>query len=41
MLHSSRYDTQAMVTRTVPLADMLGAYEEVIYRQIVTAIMTA
>jgi len=41
MLHSSRYDTQAMVTRTVPLADMLGAYEEVIYRQVVTAIMTA
>ena len=41
MLHSRRYDPQAMVTRTVPLADMLGAYEEVIYRQVVTAIMTA
>ena len=41
MLHSGRYDTKTMVTRVVPLADMLGAYEEVIYRQTVTAIMTA
>ena len=41
MLHSGRYDTKPMVTRTVPLADMLSAYEEVIYRQVVTTIMTA
>jgi S-(hydroxymethyl)glutathione dehydrogenase/alcohol dehydrogenase len=41
MLHSGRYDTKALVTRTVPLAEMLGAYEEVIYRQVVTTIMTA
>lgn len=40
LLHSGRYDAKAMVTRSVPLADMLGAYEEVIYRQVVTAIMT-
>ena len=41
MLHSGRYDAKAMVTRSVPLADMIGAYEEVIYRQVVTTIMTA
>jgi S-(hydroxymethyl)glutathione dehydrogenase / alcohol dehydrogenase len=41
MLHGGRYDAKAMVTRSVPLADMLGAYEEVIYRQVVTTIMTA
>ena len=41
MLHSGRYDTKSMVTRSVPLQDMLGAYEEVIYRQAVTVIMTA
>jgi len=40
MLHSGRYDAKAPVTRSVPLADMLGAYEEVIYRQVVTTIMT-
>ena len=41
MLHSGRYDTGPMVTRRVPLRDMPGAYEEVIYRQTITAIMTA
>jgi S-(hydroxymethyl)glutathione dehydrogenase/alcohol dehydrogenase len=41
MLHSGRYDTKPMITRTVPLSDMLGAYEEVIYRQAVTVIMTS
>ena len=41
MLHSGRYDAKSMVTRVVPLADMPGAYEEVIYRQVVTTIMTA
>jgi Zn-dependent alcohol dehydrogenase len=40
MLHNGAYDTKPMITRTVPLADMLGAYEEVIYRQVVTTIMT-
>ena len=41
LLHSGRYDTKTMVTRAVPLKDMLAAYEEVIYRQAVTVIMTA
>jgi S-(hydroxymethyl)glutathione dehydrogenase/alcohol dehydrogenase len=41
MLHSGRYDTKPMITRAVPLKDMLAAYEEVIYRQAVTVIMTA
>jgi S-(hydroxymethyl)glutathione dehydrogenase/alcohol dehydrogenase len=40
MLHSGRYDTKSMITRVVPLKDMLAAYEEVIYRQAVTVIMT-
>lgn len=41
MLDSGRYDAKALVTRVVPLQDMLGAYEEVAYRTTVTAIMTA
>ena len=41
MLHRGQYDARSLVTRAVPLQDMLGAYEEVIYRQVVTAIMTA
>jgi len=41
LLHSGRYDTKTMITRAVPLKDMLAAYEEVIYRQAVTVIMTA
>jgi S-(hydroxymethyl)glutathione dehydrogenase / alcohol dehydrogenase len=41
MLDSGRYDAKALVTRVVPLPDMLGAYEEVAYRTTVTAIMTA
>jgi Zn-dependent alcohol dehydrogenase len=40
MLHRGQYDAKTMVTRAVPLRDMLGAYEEVIYRQVVTTIMT-
>jgi S-(hydroxymethyl)glutathione dehydrogenase / alcohol dehydrogenase len=41
MLDSGRYDAKALVTRVVPLKDMLDAYEEVAYRTTVTAIMTA
>ena len=40
MLDSGRYDAKALVTRVVPLKDMLDAYEEVAYRTTVTAIMT-
>ena len=40
LLDSGQYDAKALVTRVVPLADMLGAYEEVAYRTTVTAIMT-
>ena len=41
MLDSGQYNAKALVTRVVPLQDMLGAYEEVAYRTTVTAIMTA
>jgi S-(hydroxymethyl)glutathione dehydrogenase/alcohol dehydrogenase len=41
MLDSGQYDAKALVTRVLPLQDMLGAYEEVAYRTTVTAIMTA
>ena len=41
LLDSGQYDAKALATRVVPLADMLGAYEEVAYRTTVTAIMTA
>ena len=41
MLDSGRYDAKALVTRVVPLRDMLDGYEEVAYRTTVTAIMTA
>jgi S-(hydroxymethyl)glutathione dehydrogenase/alcohol dehydrogenase len=41
MLDGGRYDAKALVTRVVPLRDMLDAYEEVAYRTTVTAIMTA
>jgi S-(hydroxymethyl)glutathione dehydrogenase/alcohol dehydrogenase len=41
LLESGRYDAKSLATRVVPLADMLGAYEEVAYRTTVTAIMTA
>jgi S-(hydroxymethyl)glutathione dehydrogenase / alcohol dehydrogenase len=40
LLDSGRYDAKSLVTRVVPLQDMLGAYEEVAYRTTVTAIMT-
>jgi Zn-dependent alcohol dehydrogenase len=41
MLESGQYNAKALATRVVPLADMLGAYEEVAYRTTITAIMTA
>jgi S-(hydroxymethyl)glutathione dehydrogenase/alcohol dehydrogenase len=41
LLESGQYDAKSLVTRVVPLADMLGAYEEVAYRTTVTAVMTA
>jgi S-(hydroxymethyl)glutathione dehydrogenase/alcohol dehydrogenase len=41
LLDSGQYNAKALVTRVVPLADMLDAYEEVAYRTTVTAIMTA
>jgi S-(hydroxymethyl)glutathione dehydrogenase/alcohol dehydrogenase len=41
LLDSGRYDAKSLVTRVVPLQDMMGAYEEVAYRTTVTAIMTA
>jgi S-(hydroxymethyl)glutathione dehydrogenase/alcohol dehydrogenase len=41
LLDSGQYNAKALTTRVVPLADMLGAYEEVAYRTTVTAIMTA
>lgn len=41
MLDSGQYDAKSMVTRVVPLQDVMGAYEEVAYRTTVTAIMTA
>jgi S-(hydroxymethyl)glutathione dehydrogenase/alcohol dehydrogenase len=40
LLEQRQYDAKSMVTRVVPLADMLAAYEEVAYRTTVTAIMT-
>jgi S-(hydroxymethyl)glutathione dehydrogenase/alcohol dehydrogenase len=40
-LHAGRFDAKALATRVVPLRDMVGAYEEVAYRQTITAIMTA
>jgi S-(hydroxymethyl)glutathione dehydrogenase/alcohol dehydrogenase len=41
LLDSGQYDAKSLVTRVVPLQDMLGGYEEVAYRTTVTAIMTA
>jgi S-(hydroxymethyl)glutathione dehydrogenase/alcohol dehydrogenase len=39
LLDSGQYNAKALVTRVVPLPDMMGAYEEVAYRTTVTAIM--
>jgi S-(hydroxymethyl)glutathione dehydrogenase/alcohol dehydrogenase len=41
MLESGQFKAAPLATTVVPLADMLGAYEQVAYRTTVTAIMTA
>jgi S-(hydroxymethyl)glutathione dehydrogenase / alcohol dehydrogenase len=41
MLDSGQYDAKSLATRVVSLDRMLEAYEEVLYRTTVTAIMTA
>ena len=41
MLDAHQYDAKSLATRVVTLEDMPGAYEEVLYRTTVTAIMTA
>ena len=40
MMEKGQFNTKALATRTVPLDQMMGAYEEVLYRTTVTAIMT-
>ena len=39
MLDSGQYDAKSLATRVVPLEGMLEAYEEVVYRTTVTALM--
>lgn len=41
MLDSGQYDAKSLATRVVPIDRMIEAYEEVLYRTTVTAIMTA
>jgi len=41
MLDAGQYDAKALATRVVPIDGMIEAYEEVLYRTTVTAIMTA
>jgi S-(hydroxymethyl)glutathione dehydrogenase/alcohol dehydrogenase len=41
MLDAGQYNAKALVTTVVPIERMLEAYEEVVYRTTVTAIMTA
>jgi len=41
MLDAGQYDAKSLATRVVPIDRMLEAYEEVLYRTTVTAIMTA
>jgi S-(hydroxymethyl)glutathione dehydrogenase/alcohol dehydrogenase len=41
MLDSGQYNAKALATTVVPIERMLDAYEEVLYRTTVTAIMTA
>ena len=40
MLDAGQYDARSLATRVVPIERMLEAYEEVVYRTTVTAIMT-
>jgi len=37
---SGQFDAKSLATIVVPLAQMLGAYEQVAYRSTVTALMT-
>jgi S-(hydroxymethyl)glutathione dehydrogenase/alcohol dehydrogenase len=41
MLNKGQYDAKSLATTVVPIERMLEAYEEVLYRTTVTAIMTA
>jgi threonine dehydrogenase-like Zn-dependent dehydrogenase len=41
MLDAKQYDAKPLATRVVPLDRMVEAYEEVLYRTTITAIMTA
>ena len=41
LLDKGRYDARALATTVVPIERMLQAYEDVVYRTTVTAIMTA
>jgi hypothetical protein len=41
MLDAGQYNAKALATTIVPIERMLEAYEEVVYRTTVTAIMTA
>jgi S-(hydroxymethyl)glutathione dehydrogenase/alcohol dehydrogenase len=41
MLKSGRYDAKSLATTVVPLEGMMEAYEQVLYRTTITAIMTA
>lgn len=41
LLDEGQYNARALATTVVPLAGMLGAYEDVLYRTTITAIMTA
>ena len=41
MLDAGQYDAKSLATHVVPIERMLEAYEEVLYRTTVTAIMTA
>jgi Zn-dependent alcohol dehydrogenase len=39
LLDSGQFDAASLATRVVPLEQMLDAYEEVVYRTTVTALM--
>jgi S-(hydroxymethyl)glutathione dehydrogenase/alcohol dehydrogenase len=41
LLESGKYDAKALATTVIPIERMMEAYEEVLYRTTVTAIMTA
>ena len=41
LMERGQFDVRSLATRVVPLEGMIGAYEEVVYRTTITAIMTA